>query len=336
MKRLLFLLSTVSSISAADVEGLTAEMGAMAISYSSAVEYASHQSVHEQFFRRTTTNTTARVAIEKFKQELKKKKSTFSRISLDGLSSRTRIMLMRELIIAAKGATLSIPLSFHGAEFKLDLKPTPDQPGSGILTSIGSYKGDVFPVLTSYNETYQAKCARKLAKARRVSDEHIAGHLDYHPAIPNPVLTEGGKSIDLEMLNLLLDFEVARRLIGAENKFAKRFDSVPVGSAIVGLLQLPQKDGSTYVSFESFFDGKDTKIAGKTFRNAKYNPFEGSAGNPQYSDNPAHRELATKKIIRKLGGGSKAKPSSKEKIHQEYLTYYGGASESDGSDYDAE
>lgn len=337
MKKLLLLLSTVSAISAADVDGLTTGMEDLAIGYSSDVEYDKHQKVHERFFRRTTKNTAARTAIDKFAAEFSADPSKLSRISLDGLSSRTRIIMMRELIIAANGAKLSIPLSFHGTEFNLNLTPTPDQPGSGILTCIGSYKDDVFPVLTSYKEAYQAKYAKKLAKARKVSDGHGVGGLDYHPAIVTPELTEDGKRVDLEMLNLLLDFEVTRRLIGSSNEYAKRFDSVPVGSAIVGLLQLPQKDKTdpTFVPLETFFDGKDETIASKIFRNGEFNAFEGSAGNPSYSNNPAHRELATKKIIRKHRGGSKAKLSTKETIHQEYLTYYGGASESDGSDYDS-
>jgi hypothetical protein len=116
MKKLLLLLSTVSAVSAADVDGLNSEMGALAISYSAEVEYANHQKVHERFFRRTTKNTTVRAAVDKFKQELSAT-SNLSRISLDGLSSRTRIIMMRELIAAANGARLSIPLSFHGAEF---------------------------------------------------------------------------------------------------------------------------------------------------------------------------------------------------------------------------
>ncbi len=179
---------------------------------------------------------------------------------------------------------------------------------------------------------------KKLAKARKIPNGHEAGELDYHPNIPNPELTEDGKKVDLEMLNLLLDFEVARRLIGSSNEYAKRFDSVPVASAIVGLLQLPQKDKAdpTFVPLETFFDGKDTVIGKNTFRNGEFNAFEGSAGNPKYSNNPPHRELATKRIIRKLCGGSKTTLSTKEKIHQECLEYYGGASESEGSDYDSE
>ena len=312
-------------------------MGAMAIGYSSDDEYANHQAVHERFFRRTTKNATARAAIDKFAAELSANPLNLSRIDLDDLSSRTRIIMMRELIAAAKGASLSIPLSFHEKKFNLNLKPTSDQPGSGILTCIGSYSGDIFPVLTSYKEAYQSKYAKKLAEVRKVSNGHGVGGLDYHPAIVTPELTEDGKKVDLEMLNLLLDFEVARRLIGSENEYAKRFDSVPVGSAIVGLLQLSQKDKAdpTFVPLETFFDGKDTVIGKNTFRNGEFNAFEGSAGDPRYGNNPAHRELATKKIIRKMRGGDQAALSTKEEIHQELLTYYGDGSESDGSDYDS-
>ncbi len=183
MKRLLLLLSTVSAISAADVEGLNSKMNALNVGYSSDVEYATHQEVHERFFKRTTKNTTARTAIDKFKQELKEKKSKHSRIYLDGLSSRTRIIMMRELIRAAlrikkidvsktngKVTVARIPLSFQGTRFKLNLTPTPDQPGSGVLTCIGSYSGDIFPVLTSYNEAYQSKYAKKTCESSKNSE----------------------------------------------------------------------------------------------------------------------------------------------------------------------
>ncbi|MDP3936301.1 MAG: hypothetical protein Q8Q56_04880 [Alphaproteobacteria bacterium] len=353
MKKLLLLLSTVSAISAADVDGLTSEMGAMAIGYSSDVEYANHQKVHERFFRRATKNTTARAAIDKFAAELSAS-SELSRISLDGLSSRTRIMMLRELIMAAKGTRPSIPLSFHGTEFNLDLAPTPDQPGNGILRCIGSYAGDIFPVIESFKEKSQAKFARKLAKARKVAATHAAGHLDYHPAIPDPELTEGGKKVDLEMLNLLLDFEVARRLIGTEDEekaayavakkgataiespikiktpYANMMDSVPVASSIVGLLQLSQEskpDGTFETPLEKFFHAPNAGRGG--FNYGDLNAFEGAALD-------GSRKEATKKIIRKLRGGDEAKRSTKEVVHQEYLTYYGGASESEESDYDDE
>jgi hypothetical protein len=237
--------------------------------------------------------------------------------------------------------------------FFLNLTPTEHQPGSGILTCIGSYAGDIFPVLTSYKEAYQSKYAKKLAKARKIPNGHEAGELDYHPAIPHPGLVEEGKTLDLEMLNLLLDFEVARRLIGTQDeeasayavskkgatamespiktktKYANIMDSVPVASSIIGLLQLSQQsksDGTFETPLEKFFHAPNIGRGG--FKYGDLNAFESAA--LDYS-----RELATERIIRKLRGGDQAKLSTKEKIHQEYLTYYGGASESDGSDYDS-
>lgn len=351
MKKLLLLLSTVSAISASDVDELANDVGDMDLGYSSSEEYARHQAVHERFFRRTTKNNEARGYVAEFAAEFAADPSKLSRISLDGLSSRTRIVMMRELVMAANGARVSIPLSFHGTEFDLNLVPSPAQPGSGILTCIGKYKEDVFPVLASREEAEQAKYAQKLAKARKVSATHTAGQLEYHSAIPNPALVEEGKTLDLEKLNLLLDFEVARRLIGTEaeekaayavtkkgatamespiktkTKYANIMDSVPVASSIVGLLQLSQQlkpDGTFETPLEKFFHAPNAGRGG--FNYGDFNAFEGAA--LDYS-----RELATKKIIRKLRGGDQAKHSTKEKIHQEYLTYYGGASESEGSPY---
>ncbi len=235
MKKFLLLLSTVSIITASDLEigidELNSNVEALSLKaaepikievskideeYSSDVEYANHQKVHERFFRRTTKNTTARAAVDKFKQELSAT-SNLSRISLDGLSSRTRIIMMRELIAAANGVRLSIPLEFQGKKFDLDLNPTKHQPGNGELKSIGSYSFEVFPVLISHQEL-QASVAKKLAEARKVSASHAAGQSAYHPAITDPNLTKGNKSLDLEMLNILLDFEVARRLIGTQEE----------------------------------------------------------------------------------------------------------------------
>jgi hypothetical protein len=362
MKRLCVLFGIINIIAATDshspldtMQELGSALEEVDYDYDSDTEYAKHQYVHERFFRRMTQNPSVRKVIDTFKAEVAKK-GQLTPINLDGMSSRTRIILIRELIAAANGQTLTIPFQLNNNQFNIKLEPTNDQPGAGIMSKIGTYRDEVYPVIFSYKEKVQSRFAKKLSTARRApDDEHEEFELDYHPAILHPKLSEGGKDVDLEMLDILLDFEVARRLIGdrqeeanchavttntsnaltspikgSKTQYAVAFDSVPVGSALVGILKLSQLpiDDENFIPLESFFlANKKLKIKDWTFPYGDYNAFEGSA-------NHGHREKATKRIIRKLRGGDRAKPSTKEDIHREYLEIFGGASESEGESYD--
>lgn len=336
MKRLLYVLMTISVATAIDsdpspLNSMTSLTDAINdIGYTTDQEYTMHQEVHKQFFGRSTTNKSARKAIELFKSE---RPGNLSRINLDGYSSRTRILMMKELIESAKGKAISIPMQFHKKDFDLTLKPTPDQPGNGILSNIGKYKDDIHPVVSIYTEESQGIFSEKMASVRKTPKGHQPGTLDYHPVMKHRTY----ETLNLEMLNLLLDFEVARRLIDRpKNEYGVRFDSVPVGSAIVELLRLSQLDETDpgFVPLEYFFDGKNTTIASTIFRYGKYNPFEGSAGNPRYNNNPNHREQAVKNILRKSRKKATTKHVTKESIHQSNLEVFGGASESEGESYD--
>ena len=206
------------------------------------------------------------------------------------MSSRTRVLLFREITASLRGVSTTVPFAFHGKEFEIAITPSLRQPGSGIVSSIGKY-ADVVNVLDIYKNSYQAKIAEKLSDARKKPAAHEPYALDYHRKIRKPILSldrEEGvaqdykEKLDLEMLNILLDFEVARRLQGTTEKeknsyYAKKteqknrlalfignieqshtalsptdngymmndreaLDSVPVASAVVGLLKLSQQD----------------------------------------------------------------------------------------------
>lgn len=70
--------------------------------YDSDVEYTRHQQVNERFFRRLSQKPSVRAAIQQFKNELVGN-NDFTRINLDGLSSRSCIYLFRELTAAVRG-----------------------------------------------------------------------------------------------------------------------------------------------------------------------------------------------------------------------------------------
>jgi len=324
----------------------------------------------------------------KFRQE-NEDQSSYTPIDLTGLSSRTRILLIREITASLRGVKTKVPFEFHGKEFKIAIDPTLRQPGDGIVSNIGKYV-DVVNVLNTYTGEDQTKIAEKLVKARKKAAEHTQCALDYHPKISSPIIlsldSEEGvepgdkEKLDLEMLNILLDFEVARRLQGTKaqeeqsdyaqsiaqgGRFAKFtdnldaaykvieasarssdevknakcgiprkikyinddrsvLDSVPVASAVVGLLKLSQQDEAN--PLQQFFRAPNNDAGG--YRWGQYSAFEGAPSSDR-------RAQATKRIIRKMRGGNTAQNSTKEVVHQEYLEYFGGASESDGSDYDA-
>ncbi len=189
------------------------------VDYDSDEEYQQHQYVSNRFFRRLTRKPELRGIIEDFKQRVKGNHPLVP-INLDGLSSRTRILLFRELTTHTLAQPISIHFAFHGKGFKIDLKPSLKQPGDGIINTIGTHK-TVFDVLHIYTPEYQKLISKKLVDARRAKP--------YHLDIPHPILSREDQSIDLEMLNILLDFEVARRLQGTKQEeeasyFAKEID----------------------------------------------------------------------------------------------------------------
>lgn len=359
--------------------------------YSSAEEYATHQKTSERFFRRQTRNIKARALIRTFREQYEAK-VPYERIDLNGLSSRTRILLIREITASLKGMKTKVPFIFHGKEFKIAIDPTLRQPGDGIVSNIGKYV-DVVNVLNTYTGEDQTKIAEKLVKARKKAAEHTQCALDYHPKISSPILSldrqegveqDNTEKLDLEMLNILLDFEVARRLQGTKEEEEKSYyaesieqggrftkftgnldaaytvieasarssdevknakcgiqkkikyinddrsvlDSVPVASAVVGLLKLSQQDEAN--PLQQFFHAPT-----KEYGDYTWGPYSAFNGAPDPKVGRPKRELATKCIIKKMRGGNTAQNSTKEVVHQEYLEYFGGASESDGSDYDA-
>lgn len=358
-------------------------------------EYQIHQKTHERFFRRLSRKPNIREIIKKFEKNIADKKD-LERINLDGLSSRSRILLFRELTTNALAQNISLPFIFHNKEFDISLKATLRQPGDGIISTIGKYK-DIFDILNIYSLDYQKEISKKLKKARQAKP--------YHPPIPFPILTKEDKTFDLEILNILLDFEIARRLQGTQEQeknsyFAKEirywggylddladcyrkegiaygdqqtidkavritdaffspygrsfekflsnikknqetnlkketqgdkkiayiqmdkdnYDSIPIASAIVGVLKL----SSNSPSLASFVHAPHIrKINNSDFPYGDFNAFQGLS---------QHRKEATEKII-ELKAAKKTKNSSLEEIHQEYLEIFGGDSESEAEEY---
>ncbi len=278
------------------------------ISYNEEEEYKIHQKVGSGFFRRVTRNKVARSYITRFLQEQTNNRP----INLDGLSSRTRILLFRELTTLGQ-KKIKLPFVFHGKAFEIVLKPTENQPGNGIITGIISSK-NIVNVLGIYTTDYQKVVAKKLLLAR-------GNRGRYHQAINFPILQREDEQLDLEMLNILLDFEVARRLQGeAESgtNLKKAFDSIPIASAIRGILKLPETD---IIPLMEYFHTTNVDMMGPfSFPFGEFNVFQGQA---------ERRAEATKRIIKKLKGNIVASNSSEEQIHKEYLEIFGGESESE-------
>lgn len=173
--------------------------------YDSDLEYTSHQKVSEKFFCRLTKNPYSREAIEKFQKEISHRRD-FSQpiqttINLSGLSSRTRILLFRELTASAEAQFESIPFIFHEKTFTISLQPSLRQAGDGIVSGIGKHI-DIYNCLHRFKPIEQGRYAARLLDARQ----------KYHPRMENSFIEGGKQRIDLELLNILLDFEVARRL----------------------------------------------------------------------------------------------------------------------------
>jgi hypothetical protein len=218
--------------------------------YEDNLEYQRHQDVSNRFFRRLTRKPVLRVAIENFKQELTIN-IPLSRISLDGLSSRTRILLFREVTAHASARNISIPFLFHGKDFEIDLSPSLTQPGDGIINKIGTSR-NIFEVLNIFTPEYQKIISEKLIRVRKAKSP-------YHPDIPYPVLVREDEKLDLEILNILLDFEVAKRLQGTPEEekrsfFAKELEQWGGGrdAGICGASDEQNKKADLVLYFEDF------------------------------------------------------------------------------------
>ena len=172
--------------------------------YSTDVEYARHQKVNKRFFGRLSKKPAVRTAVQRFKKEIKASKP-LTKIKLDKLSSRTRILLFRELTAAVKGEKRKIPFSYYDYDFTINLDPSLRQPGDGVVSKIGEHS-EIYTVLSAH-KTSQKEIAKKLLKARKKTKKG-----SYNTLITDPVLSAKSKEVDLDLLNILWDFEVARRL----------------------------------------------------------------------------------------------------------------------------
>jgi hypothetical protein len=192
--------------------------------YDSEEEYKRHQEVGERFFRRLTRHTEARTRIQAFKGQAANEKP-FSPVVLDGLSSRTRILLMRELTTYATAHKIpSIPFQYQEKTFNIKLEPSLRQPGSGIMTGIGSYS-DIYAFLDACDEDQLKEIAEDLLSARKEKPYHQSSLDTYERK-------EIGDNLDLNLLNMLLDFEVARRFQGRaddekQSLFSKEMEDTP-------------------------------------------------------------------------------------------------------------
>lgn len=222
--------------------------------YSTDIEYAKHQAVSKRFFARLSIKPAVRNAVQKFKTELESK-NPLTRITLDGLSSRSRVLLFRELTAAVKGEKQTIPFSFYGYKFSINLNPSLRQPSDGIVSKIGKHC-EIYTVLKAHKES-QKEIAKKLLKARKKTKKGT-----YHALIKNPVLSGESKGVDLDMLNVLLDFEVARRLqFTSDHDIAQRDDA----GEYLDYIGDQGKEGES--------SGDQNDIAAAEIRYAMYNDF---------------------------------------------------------------
>ena len=275
--------------------------------YDPVKEYRRHKDVSNRFFRREAWNKNVKKAVKKFEKELANGED-LTQIDLDGLSSRARILLLKDLTTCAEGRKVTIPLQLREKEFRIELNPKPRQPGNGGVIEkdqkYGKKHEEIHAVLSAQPGDQKAVAPVKLVTARKAN----------HSEITDPVIN----GLDLEMLNVLLDFEVARRLQDGDD-----YLDLPVASAVVGALTLPAKG----TPFESFFHAPNTIQKGAIpFRYGPLNAFQGD-----FYEN--HRETAVKEIIKKLRDNGAAGNSSREDIHQEYLEIFGGETESEGNPY---
>lgn len=246
--------------------------------YSTDIEYAKHQAVSKRFFARLSIKPAVRNAVQKFKTELESK-NPLTRITLDGLSSRSRVLLFRELTAAVKGEKQTIPFLLNENEFHITLNPTLRQPGDGIVSGIGKHL-EVYTILDAYKPSYQTRIAENLLRARvqmasekrRYHGKHQGVDIERFKDLLEKkinldskmcdILSHDGMTLNLEQLNVLLDFEVARRLqFTSDHDIAQRDDA----GEYLDYIGDQGKEGES--------SGDQNDIAAAEIRYAMYNDF---------------------------------------------------------------
>jgi hypothetical protein len=295
--------------------------------YNSEDEYKRHQKAHDRYFRRNSKNKTVRTIVEKFKKEYRSQNS-LSVISLDDVSSRSRILLVRELTtlmlekiedqkywIRRKDGLYSrflLKFKFGQLQFTVTNFHTPAQPGGFILNEIGKHIE-----------------IQKDLERQKESSSRIAKSLKNSRKTKQPIrLKEARDNQYRNTLNFLLDLEVARRLQKDEPE--NDFDKVPVASGIANFLELSSEG---QLRIDEFFQRTDTdSFRTFTFPYGPYNIFEGAVLDNQYTKN--RRKQAIKNIVRAQKEKSGNLKNSKcEEIHQHYREIFPGSETEESDSY---
>lgn len=206
-------------------------------------------------------------------------------IKLDGLSSRARIYLISHLTDIAKGWKIDIPFSLNDIHFHLTLNASDDQPGQAELSSLGAYT----QIVSFFANENSLAYAKKLIESRKQKEAATSSTI-YYPQNKNlgsivlkQKTGDRKKILNLDLLNVLFDFEVARRLHTKD-----RWKDLPLASALIGILELASEKSDTF-----------QKYLGKSATNADVerhqHPFKSSPKSQAKTD--VSRKNAISKIL---------------------------------------
>lgn len=317
-------LDTIGTIASSLTETLYEESG-----YDSGDEYQQHKKAHNRFFRRNSKNPQVREIMENFKKQYQQGNKP-APIILDGLSSRSKILLVRELTSlmlekineeaywkTEKGKlTSQFNLTFHLNDMRFVVRNSYSEAQPGDLYLVGFSKYEEIQKNIQQAPNPSSVIAKTFINARKNKTTIIDTQKKSHPFYNN--------------LNFLLDLEVARRL--QDDNSQNDYDHVPVGSAIANFLNM---SANNVMAIDEFFKTTEvnkvyspTKRKTFEFPYGPYNVFQGGAN---------HREQAVKNIIRKQKESSGILRKSKcDDVHKDYLNIFHGSDESSGECYSDE
>lgn len=326
-------------------------------------EYKSSQDAHRRFFvKDDLLQLSQRVQklFEQFKKDYKEAKS--STLNINGLPSRSRILLMR-LITQEKLKMMGCPpqknpsywtsdekedryptsyLFGESGEHKFFNQPTANKPGFVYYNAIGKYdSGAVHSIRAYLTEISTHVSPQAIARLTRLS--RVSGNPITTDTLLEARYTGSTPKEDADYLNrftLLWDLEVASRLACLPGKSPTPHDQLPIGAGITRIQQYITATNEPYNKYleNPLADSNDPESPTKP---GPYHIFTGEA---------AHREEALKRINEELHPLSKERRkktnsdwenshplwsvvSTPERIHQELLIEYGGGYESDGEPY---
>jgi len=313
-------------------------------------EYQRQQKVNEKFFHRNSNSSRTQTIFKKFEEAYGKKSVEFF-MNLEGIPSRSRIMLINSITKhkaqfdkqkkwTDQTDRCPIKCKFAESTVTLENKPTTNKPGYIYISQIGAYSNkdeerrgnEIDTKIKEIEEDINSTAIAKLLQWSRITGNSITVEALTQYGYKGQRPKEHSKF--LNTLNLLLDVEVSSRLFRDEKNTAQPHDELPIGSSNARSYMLQRIKAQT---FDQFFSKSGAHHAFTDTGNSVERKQAIHSINMSF-----YRNLVTMNVNNyqdlEIQHWKKYNPhgvviATQEGLHRELLAEYGGGYESDGDEY---